>query len=114
MAGRNSTRPSSKRLDNHQRWPVIWRVVAPGCGSFDTDMVFIRTKDETEARRRFNGLLRAKWPVRLERVACGPLPGDAKKAITKVRSANPQNPGTNLRADPGFWTARDGREVVNG
>ncbi|HEY6483948.1 MAG TPA: hypothetical protein VIY54_10535, partial [Steroidobacteraceae bacterium] len=55
-------------------WPILWRVVAPGAGSYDQDMVFIETADEAEARRSHAYLRRKKFPVRLERVACGPLP----------------------------------------
>ena len=46
---------SSKQAPAIERWPIIWRVVAPGCGSYDHDMVFLETSSEKEARQRFHG-----------------------------------------------------------
>jgi hypothetical protein len=85
-------------------WPTFWRVIAPGAGSYDHDMVFCETEDETKARREFSALRRADWPVRLELVRCGPLPGDHVKSLETVRAANAQNPGTKLRLTLGAWT----------
>ncbi len=88
------------RLD---QWPVIWRVVAPACGSYDHDMVFLQTDSEKEARRRFHGLRCRDWPVRLERVQCGPLPAHALVALAETREMNAQGPGTSMREVPAYW-----------
>jgi hypothetical protein len=45
----------------------------------------------------------ADWPVRLERVQCGPLPAKAKTALNQVRAANEQNPGTQIREIAAYW-----------
>jgi len=90
------------------QWPVIWRVVAPACGSYDHDMVFLETESEKEARRRFHGLHCGEWPVRLERVQCGPLPRGAKESLESLRSANAQTAGTQIREVAAYW------EVANG
>lgn len=39
-----------------EQWPIIWRVVAPACGSYDHDMVFLETESEEAARRHLHGL----------------------------------------------------------
>jgi hypothetical protein len=91
------------KREHIDQWPVIWRVVAPACGSYDHDMVFLETADEAEARRRWRYLRRTDWPVRLERVQCGPLPAKAKKKLEEVRDRNGQNPGTSMREIPAYW-----------
>jgi len=97
----------AKRTDI-EKWPVIWRVVAPACGSYDHDMVFLQTEDEQEARSRWLGLRRRDWPVRLERVQCGPLPAKAKAKLKEVRETNAQNEGAQMREIPAYWEAARG------
>jgi hypothetical protein len=86
-----------------ETWPVIWRVVAPSAGCYDRDMVFLETEDEGEARKGYKAQRSAGWPVRIERVSCGPLPQAAEGSLAKVRSANAQNPGANMRPVLGYW-----------
>jgi hypothetical protein len=83
-------------------WPVMWRVVAPRAGSYDQDMVFMETDDETAAREHHRALRRARYPVRLERVHLGPLPKNAVETLTKLRSSN-EGPSARLREIRGFW-----------
>jgi hypothetical protein len=69
-----SPAPAAPKPDDPSTWPVFWRVVAPGAGSYNHDMVFLETEDEAKARKSFRTLRRGRWPVRLERISCGPLP----------------------------------------
>ena len=85
-------------------WPIIWRVVAPGAGNYGHDMVFIETDDEEAARQEYVGLRRTQWPVRLEQVRCGPLPGGAEGSLRKIHDAGLQNSGETLRPVVGAWT----------
>ncbi|MEP7243941.1 MAG: hypothetical protein ABI885_09660 [Gammaproteobacteria bacterium] len=87
-------------------WPVIWRVVAPCCGSYNHDTVFLETQDEAEALERFDELRLQDYPVRMELVHCGSLPPDARRALAQMREANPQNAGSTMRPVLGFWEAR--------
>jgi hypothetical protein len=87
-------------------WPVIWRVVAPGAGSYDHDTVFTETHREEDARHTHRSLCRSGYPVRLERVQCGPLPAASETSLAEMRAHNPQNPGTQLRRVPGHWEVR--------
>lgn len=91
---------------NPATWPVIWRVVAPCCGSHDHDMVFIETDDEAQARATYKGARHGGHPVRIERVQVGPLPKDATTVLEVLRRANAQNPGTTMRAVPGAWSVK--------
>jgi hypothetical protein len=94
---------------NPDTWPVIWRVVAPSAGSYDHDMVFIETADEQVARTHFRSLRRTGYPVRLERISCGPLPRGADERLLELRKATPQNVGAGMRQVPGAWSDRDHR-----
>ena len=94
------------RPDAPDTWPIVWRVVAPAAGGYDHDMVFLETDDETEARRRLDSVRESGFPARLERVACGPLPGDARKALSALRAESPQNPGADMREVLGHWEQR--------
>jgi len=91
-----------------EKWPVVWRVVAPACGSYDQDMVFLETESEKEARHQFHSLRCCEWPVRLERVHCGPLPAKAKTSLKQLRGANVQNPGTRMRKVAAYWEVGHG------
>lgn len=86
-----------------EAWPTIWRVVAPRAGSYNHDMVFLETEDEREARRQLHALRRAGYPVRFERVECGPLPAGAKADLVALRAANPQNAGEGFPKVAGYW-----------
>jgi hypothetical protein len=105
---RRGKAPKSSAAINIEQWPAVWRVVAPACGSYDHDMMFLETESEAEARRRFHALRGAEWPVRLERVQCGPLPAKAKTSLDQMRSANAQNPGTSMRNVPAYWEVAHG------
>jgi hypothetical protein len=96
---------SKPQPNSPETWPVVWRVVAPGAGSFDHDMTFLSTEDEAEARSMYRSIRAEQWCVRLERVQCGPLPKDAERELTELRATNPQNPDTSLRPVDGFWEA---------
>ena len=86
---------------------MIWRVVAPGAGSYDHDMVFLETENEANARKRLAQLGgESQIPVRLEHVSCGPLPKRSRSELAKLRATNAQNPGTTLREIPGQWVAQ--------
>ena len=87
-----------------ENWPVIWRVVSPGAGSYDHDMVFLETESEADAVKQYQRLRRTGWPVRIEQVRCGPLPADFIKDLAIVRDANAQNPDTKMREIPGAWS----------
>ena len=87
-----------------ETWPAFWRVVAPKAGSYDHDMVFIETPDEDKARKEHANLRRAEWPVRLERVSCGPLPPNAAPDLERVRSANTQNADTQMPPVLAAWS----------
>lgn len=95
---------SARAIHNadHESWPVIWRVVAPGAGSYNHDMVFLETDREREARSFLTELRAGGYAVRLERVQCGPLPAGAAGALSDLRSLNPQNPGAE-RTVLGCW-----------
>jgi len=86
-----------------EQWPVVWRVVAPRAGSYGHDMTFIETDSEEEAMRELRGLRRSGWPVRLERVQCGPLPAGAKRNLEMLRAAGPQNAGDAFPHVAGYW-----------
>jgi hypothetical protein len=94
---------SSNSID---KWPIVWRVVMPQCGAYDHDCVFLETEDEHEARARLRSMRKGKYPVRLERVHCGPLPTDSKPRLAKWRDANLQIPDTSLRDIAGYWEAQ--------
>jgi hypothetical protein len=96
-------------ISDPSTWPLIWRVVAPCCGSHDHDMVFIETKDEQNARAHLRSLRRTGYPVRLERTSCGPLPRGADERLLELRQASPQNPGTSMRQVLGAWSDRSHR-----
>ena len=85
-------------------WPVIWRVVAPAAGSYDHDMVFLETESREEAIKFFRTSRRSGYPVRVEKVCCGPLPQDYECALTKWRNLNAQNPGSAMRRIPAAWS----------
>lgn len=85
------------QADDPDTWPVIWRVVAPGRGSYDHDMVYVEVPDEPTARASFDALRADGHPVRLERVQCGPLPEGATALLRRLRATNAQNPGTRLQ-----------------
>ena len=107
-APRNRSRLSTAttpRPDNPATWPVVWRVTAPAAGGYDHDLVFLETENEDQARRYLAGVRRSGFPARLERVACGPLPGDARAALPALRAESPQNPGARMRQVLGAWEA---------
>jgi hypothetical protein len=111
MATRNVTAPRSRsssapRPDSPDTWPVIWRVVAPGAGSYDRDMVFLETPIEADARSCCTSTRRQGLPTRLERVSVGPLPKGSEATLAELRGANAQTPGTKMRAIPAAWEAR--------
>jgi hypothetical protein len=109
-ARKGMRRPSDarkRRIDasSPETWPVVWRVVAPNAGGYSHDMVFITTEDETEAHERFEALCSGGYPVRLERIQCGPLPADSQPKLAELRRANGQNPGQEeLPTIQGYWT----------
>lgn len=80
----SAKRISRRRENDPANWPVVWRVVAPDCGSTG-DMVMEETTDETEARRACTMLRRAGWPVRMERVQQQPLPKSAAPALAQLQ-----------------------------
>ena len=45
-----------------ENWPVIWRVVAPGAGSYDHDMVYLETESEPDAVKQYTRLRRGGSP----------------------------------------------------
>ncbi|HEY3786879.1 MAG TPA: hypothetical protein VGL55_16505 [Steroidobacteraceae bacterium] len=104
IARKRTAAASSK--DRPETWPVIWRVVAPGAGSYDHDMVFLETEIEVDARKCHDNCRREGYPVRLERIACGPLPQGSREQLASIRSGSVQNPGTKLRAIVGAWEAQ--------
>lgn len=67
---------SRRTSSNPESWPIVWRVVFPACGNNGRDMVMLESPDAAEARSRYLGTRRGGYPVRLERVSCGPLPGN--------------------------------------
>ena len=91
-------------LRENDHWPIVWRVVAPACGSYDTDMVFIETTDGDAAMKKFRSCRRSRLPVRIERVSCGPLPKGAMELLIEIRNSNRQNPGTSLRSIEAAWS----------
>lgn len=96
----------TKSTQHADTWPVVWRVVAPGAGSYDRDMVFAEVEHEDMARRELAAARRAGWPVRLERIACGPLPPNAERRLIELRSTNAQNAGAEMRKIGGMWSSR--------
>jgi hypothetical protein len=102
---RAAKRPSqiSARADDPDTWPIVWRVVAPACGSHDHDMVFLETQNEAEALEAFKSGRRQGYPVRLERVSCGSLPKGALALLKSLWSGNAQKPGTKMREVLGAW-----------
>jgi hypothetical protein len=58
---------ASAHPDRPETWPVIWRVVAPGAGSYDQDMVVCETADEAQARGVYRDRRSGGYTVRLER-----------------------------------------------
>ena len=103
MATSDSTEPNPPEAYGAE-WPIIWRLVCPGAGSYDHDMVFCETTSKDEAIKQFRSLRRDGCPCRVERVHCGPLPRDFQDELQKLRSYNDQNPGTSLRRIPGAWS----------
>jgi hypothetical protein len=95
--------------DKPETWPVIWRVTAPACSSYGADWVFLETDDEDNARKEYANLRRTGYPVRLERMQCGPLPNGAMQALAKLRASNQQNPGETAPEVMGFWTRPEAR-----
>lgn len=93
-------------------WPVVWRVVAPSCGNYGHDMVFLETGAEVEARERYRNLRRTGWPVRLERIHCGPLPTGATENLKRLHALNAQSPGSALSEIQGYWTKAPRRGKV--
>jgi len=93
----------SAEPQHYDSWPVYFRVVAPACGSYDHDMVFIETEDEAEARSTLKGLLSGGHPVRLERVQAGPLPAAYRPTLQRQRELSPQNAGTTMRPVIAGW-----------
>ena len=97
-------KPSRKpRADSPETWPIVWRVAMPAAGSFNYDMTMLETTDEAEARRIWGNLRRVRYPVRLERVSCGPLPKGARKELASFWRGNQQNPGAKMRKVLGYW-----------
>ncbi|MFO1465886.1 MAG: hypothetical protein U1F35_05510 [Steroidobacteraceae bacterium] len=94
---------TDRAIDGVNNWPVFWRVVAPSCGSYGHDIVFIETDSEREAIRKHRALRRAGTPVRLERIHCGPLPKDSEPALQAIHAGNAQHPGEPMRAASGAW-----------
>lgn len=96
-------RPDS---DRPETWPVVWRVVAPRAGSYNYDGTFFETQVEAEARKWLKRCRADGYPVRLERIACGPLPVGSRASLQRMRNRGTQNPGaTKLPAFAGFWEA---------
>lgn len=98
-AGKAPRRPkaqaiaASPRSDGPGTWPVMWRVVMRGAGSYNGDRAFLETEDEAEARRRYRRWrCGGGWTVRIERVSCGPLPKAAKVSLAEMRAGNAQTP----------------------
>ena len=111
MATRNVTAIRSRsralaRPDSPDTWPVIWRVVAPGAGGYNHDTVYLETPSERDAQHAHRQLLQSRYPVRLERVHCGPLPTGAERSLATMRKQNPQNSGDEPRPILGKWEAR--------
>lgn len=97
------SRPKSPHPDRPDSWPVIWRIVMPAAGSYNLDWVVMQTDDEAAARKSYRVQRAGGWPVRLERVSCGPLPKAATDSLAKLRSANAQHPGAKMPAVLGYW-----------
>lgn len=91
-------------LHDLDHWPVVWRVTAPSAGSYDQDMVFLTTTDRDAAVQQFESLREGNWPVRIEKMSCGPLPDDCLDTLRQIRAANAQNPGTEMRPIDGAWS----------
>jgi hypothetical protein len=108
-AKRGATAAAAPNPLRPETWPVVWRVVIPGAGSYDHDWVMVETEDEAEARGDYRARRSGGWPVRLEKVQCGPLPKDHKAAIAETRAASPQNPGSKARPILGAWTKPERR-----
>ena len=89
-------------------WPVVWRVVAPACSTDGDDWVFAEFDDEKEARKSYGQLRRTHYPVRLERVQCGPLPAGATDALARLLRSN-AGAGEALGEISGFWTRPEAR-----
>jgi hypothetical protein len=51
---------------------VLWRVTAPAAGNDEGDITLVETPSEAAARKSYERLRTSRWPVRLERVRCGP------------------------------------------
>ena len=96
-------RPTAPHPDRPDTWPVIWRVVAPRAGSYNSDFVVWEDQDEGVARRIYGQRRREGWAVRLERVCCGPLPKEAEAFLKELRTQTPQNPGAEMPAVLGYW-----------
>jgi hypothetical protein len=47
--------PSAPTSSPDRHMAGVWRVVAPAAGSYDNDMVFMKTDDEAEARKCLRG-----------------------------------------------------------
>jgi hypothetical protein len=102
QAPRNPSRPSTAgapKPDDPSTWPIVWRVTAPAAGGYDHDVVFLEAEQEEEARERLEAVRESGFPARLERVACGPLPGDPRAAPGGRPRREPAAP---RRPRPGF------------
>jgi hypothetical protein len=100
-----ANRLSEKTARNPDNWPVIWRVTAPACASYGRDWIFVETECEAEARRVFHASRCGGYPVRLERVQCGPLPEYAPQALKQLFDAHAQTAGAAMRVS-GHWTVQ--------
>ncbi len=84
-------------------WPTIWRVIMPAGGSYDHDVTFLETPEESQALDYHSELRAGGFAVRLEYVRVGPLPAGYLASIAQFRSGCPQNPGSTMREIPAAW-----------
>lgn len=108
---RTSQRPNRRKIET---WPVVWRVVIPAAGSYDHDWLVAESADESAARKAHREHRTLGYPVRLERVSCGPLPVNAQATLDKLRNSNAQIPGTTMREDLGMWSETRIRAPADG
>ncbi len=81
----------TRAADPRHGWRVLWRVIVPGAGGYGSDMVFIETDDEAEARECWRNWRHRRWAVCLERIERQPLPAGSEKAIAQLVAAAPKN-----------------------
>jgi hypothetical protein len=91
-------------VTNPDTWPIFWRVVAPAAGADGRDVVFTEADDRAEAQRLYDRLHSSGYPVRLERVSCGPLPTNAALILGSERFAMQRHATTSLREVLGVWS----------